>query len=390
MRISVLGGAGLVGQCAVYDLAADRDLESLTVADIDLQRARRVARKANDIAGEEKVRAVSIDITQSNAHERIGKTDLIINAVQYYFNEHAMRIALRAGAHYVDFGGLYWMTKRQLKHSSSFRRRGLLAIPGMGAEPGMSGIFAAEIASGMDTVETIRIRDAWRDFTKNIPPFFVTWSIETLMDEYTMPAEVYENGRIKQYRPLSLSENYSFPSPVGDTVVYVTRHSEIATFPASFRDKGIKNVSWMEGGPGFVEQKVLADAGFAESKQMKISGCNISPRKFLTALLRQRGLLGYPPDCRPNSFECLAVDAAGREAGNVRKRWTCVFPSKPEWGVGAAEYSVGIPGATAARFILRGETDARGVVPPELALQPESFIKEVKRKGFKMKKEQLS
>lgn len=382
--VAVVGGGGLVSQCASYDLAMDGGVESIIVADLDISKARKVASLANALSGKRKARAVQVDVRKvKEASRAVAGSDVLINGVQYDFNEKVMDMALLAGSHYLDFGGLYWMTKRQLSRSSEFRSAGLLAVAGMGAEPGLSGIIANELCDRMDSVETIKVRDAWRDYTKNVPPFFVTWSIQTLMDEYTMEGEVLQDGKIRKYAPLALSEEYDFPEPVGSTQVYSTRHSEIATFPSSFRKKGVRNVNWMEGGPGFIEQKTLADAGFGDQKRLRVGGSLVSPRNFLAALLRSKGLLGYPEGCRPDSYECLAVEVTGKRGGKaVSERRTCIFPSKPEWGLGAAEYSVGIPGAVAARLIADGKVKSRGVRPPELVFKAEDFYPELRKRGF--------
>lgn len=382
--VAIMGGGGLVSQCASYDLSLSQEVERIIVADIDVVKAREVAMRTNRLCGKRKATAIKVDVLNTReSADAVREADLLINGVQYDLNEKVMQLSLRLGAHYLDFGGLYWMTKKQLGHSSEFRKAGLLAVLGMGAEPGLSGLIARELCDRMDTVETIKIRDAWRDYTKGVPPFFVTWSIQTLMDEYTMPGEVYEAGKFRKYRPLELSEEYDFPEPVGKTVVYSTRHSEMATFPSSFRKKGVRNVNWMEGGPGFMEQKILADAGFGDRSAVKIGKCNISPRSFLSELLKSKGLLGYPRKSRPDSFECLAVEVSGQRSGErVVERRTCTFPSKPEWGLGAAEYSVGIPGAVATRIMLSGKAESRGVLPPEMAFCPEDFYPELVKRGF--------
>ncbi len=382
--VAIFGGGGLVSQCASYDLAADPSIDSILVADIDGRNARAVARKTNLICGKRKATAVTADVRKfRSACEAIEGADIIINGVQYDLNLQVMEIALKSGADYLDFGGLYWMTKRQLKYNLRFRKAGLLAVVGMGAEPGISGIMARELCDRLDSVETIKIRDAWRDYTKGVPPFFVTWSIQTLMDEYTMPGEVLEDGRIRNFKPLGLNEEYDFPEPVGKTTVYSTRHSEIATFPESFREKGVKNVNWMEGGPGFLEQKLLADAGFGDSRPLKIGRAEVSPRRFLAELLKRRGALGYPHGSVPDSFECLAVETVGKREGRaVSERRTCIFPSRPDWGLGAAEYSVGVPGAIAARLIMSGTVGKTGVLPPEIVFAPEQFYRELERRNF--------
>lgn len=384
--IAIVGGGGLVSQCAAYDLASDKSVKEILVADIDISKATAVARRTNRLHGGSRARAVEVNVLKPREASRaLVDCDLIVNGVQYDFNEHVMELALGVGAHYLDFGGLYWMTKRQLKHSQRFRKAGLLAVAGMGAAPGLSGIMARELCDIMETVDTIKVRDAWRDMTKGLPDFFVTWSIQTLMDEYTMDGEVLEDGQIKRYAPLKLSEEYEFPKPVGRTVVYSTRHSEMATFPRSFRKKGVRNVNWMEGGPGFIEEKVLADAGFGDKRKIKMGGALISPRSFLSELLKSRGLLGYPENSKPDSYECLAVEVVGTVSGrSTTKKRTCMFPSKPEWKLGSAEYSVGIPGAIAARAILAGKTKLRGVLPPESVFDPEYFYRELSKRGFKV------
>ena len=389
--VTIIGGAGLVSRGVAYDLASDDSIEEIRIADIDAEGAKKVALEANRIAGWKKAAASRIDVLKKKESLSVLKgTDFIVNGVQYDFNLEVMDLALKAGSHYLDFGGLYWMTKKQLRLNGAFRKAGLLGIAGMGAEPGLSGVLASSLCGGMESVDTIKIRDAWRDNTKGVPPFFVTWSIQTLMDEYTMPAEIFEDGLIRRVDPLSMKESYDFPVPVGTTEVFVTRHSEVATFPGSFRKKGIRKVNWMEGGPGFIEQKLLADAGFADGEPLRIGGCEISPRRFLTGLLKKKGLLGYPDKARIESVECLCVEVSGIENGETAmKRATCVFPSKPEWGLGAAEYSVCMPAAVAVRHVLSGKVAERGVKPPEVLFDTECFISDLRQKGFRIGVEKI-
>jgi saccharopine dehydrogenase-like NADP-dependent oxidoreductase len=390
-KVAIIGGAGLVSRGVAYDIASDESIEEIRIADIDLDGARKVALEANRIAGWRKASAVKIDVLKKRESLAVLKgVDFIVNGVQYDFNLEVMDLALKTGSYYLDFGGLYWMTKKQLALDSEFRKRGKLAIAGMGAEPGLSGVLASYLCDGMESVDTIKIRDAWRDETKGVPPFFVTWSIQTLMDEYTMPAEIFRDGVIRRVEPLSVNELYDFPPPVGPTEVFVTRHSEIATFPRSFREKCVRNVDWMEGGPGFVEQKLLADAGFADSEPLGIDGCSISPRRFLTGLLKKKGLFGYPEKVKIESVECLCVEVSGMEGGvTARKRAISVFPSKPEWGLGAAEYSVSVPAAVALRHVLSGKVVERGVKPPEVLFDAETFISDVRRRGFRISVESI-
>ena len=54
-----------------------------------------------------------------------------------------MEVALEAGAHYLDLGGLYHVTREQVKLDLRFREAGLLAVLGMGSTPGKTNVMAA-------------------------------------------------------------------------------------------------------------------------------------------------------------------------------------------------------------------------------------------------------
>ncbi|MEM2517757.1 MAG: saccharopine dehydrogenase NADP-binding domain-containing protein [Candidatus Bathyarchaeia archaeon] len=82
---------------------------------------------------------------------------------------------------------------------------------------------------------------------------------------------------------LSRKEKVLFSDPVGLQEVYVTLHSEVLTLPISFKDKGVRNVDWMEGGPGFVNYQLLVNMNLASSKPIKF---NITLERLDQSLLR--------------------------------------------------------------------------------------------------------
>ncbi|MDH7606892.1 MAG: saccharopine dehydrogenase NADP-binding domain-containing protein [Candidatus Bathyarchaeota archaeon] len=45
----------------------------------------------------------------------IKDADVVVNGVQYYFNIDVMKACLKAKVPYIDFGGLYHMTLKQLE-----------------------------------------------------------------------------------------------------------------------------------------------------------------------------------------------------------------------------------------------------------------------------------
>lgn len=347
MRVAVLGGSGLIGTVIVNELLKGN--VDVTVIDIVKPRL-----NVNYVYGDlNNIDDVAI---------KIRNFDYVINAAQYYFNINAMNACLRAGVNYIDLGGLFWMTRKQLELNNEFEREGLLALIGMGAEPGITNVVARWIYQIHGVPRKIKLRDGWISKSGKI-----NWSIDTQLDELTMKAPVFENGEFKYYEPASKYEYVDFMEPVGKVKTYLTIHSELATFPTSFR--GVEYVDWMEGGTGFEENMVLAKL-FGED----INVMEISSRKYLRELLKAKGLIGYSESEIPDEWESAKVIF---EYEN--KVVEVEFMAGPHELFDGTQYMTGVPPAVA---VLR-RVNGKGVLPPELIIDPEPFINELIRRDIK-------
>ncbi len=382
MKIVVLGGTGLTGRCAVRDLAESREVSEVVMAGRNINKAQKLADKIKS----KKVSIAQIDVTKHEDTVKVLKdADVALNAVQYYYNMDVMKAALDAKVHYLDLGGLFHTVLKQLKLNDKFREAGLTAILGIGECPGITNVMARYAADRLDSVDTILVRDTWMDFTEGAPPFMVTWSLSTLFDEMTIPAVIFENGQYKEVPPLSGKETMTFPEPFGSQDQYYTIHSEAATFPVSFKKKGIKNVNWKEGGPGLLDIKILVDAGLASEEPLKVKGTEISPRQFLLKLLDSKNLMGCPEGITPNDTEVTRIIAIGKKNGrNVSYTMDSIFHSKAEWEATAGEVAVGVPASIAAQMLARGDIKAKGTIPPENCFDPEPFMTQLAKRDIKI------
>ncbi|MFB0501229.1 MAG: saccharopine dehydrogenase NADP-binding domain-containing protein, partial [Candidatus Bathyarchaeia archaeon] len=341
MKIVVLGGTGLTGRCAVRDLAQSPEVSEVVMTGRSLEKAQRIA----DEIKSKKVSIAQIDVTKHDDTVKVLKgADVGLNAVQYYYNLNVMKAALEAKVHYLDLGGLFHTALKQLELNNKFREAGLTAILGMGECPGITNVMARYAVDRLDSVETILVRDTWMDFTEGAPPFMVTWSLSTLFDEMTIPAVIFENGQYKEVPPLSGKETMTFPEPFGSQDQYCTIHSEAATFPVSFKNKGIKNVNWKEGGPGLLDIKILVDAGLASEEPLRVKDTEIPPRQFLLKLLDSQNLMGCPEGVTPDDSEVTRIIAIGKKNGKkVSHTMDSIFRSRAEWRATSSEVAVGVP-----------------------------------------------
>lgn len=347
-----MGAAGLVAKATITDLLK----ANIEVVGVDIRKPQLP------------IEHVNVDIRRTRElASAIKGCDYVINAAQYYLNVDAMRACLRAGVNYIDLGGLFWMTRRQLRLNPEFERARLLALIGMGAEPGITNVAAAHLHRLHGVPDRIAIRNAWRSFSEK---FRVNWSIDTQMDELSMRAPVYRAGRYVYYQPCALSEETVFRPPIGPFKTYLTIHSELATLPTSF--PGVGQVDWMEGGTGFEEARLLARIGFSRREEVE----GVSPRRYLYRLLSAQGLVGYG-DEKPNEWESAKVTFTW---SNKTAEIEVVMPPKPELGVDGTEYGAGVPSSIAVQLGVKGQ----GVIPPEKAVSPEPFFEQLKKRGFQV------
>ncbi|HTT74025.1 MAG TPA: saccharopine dehydrogenase C-terminal domain-containing protein [Thermoplasmata archaeon] len=379
MRAVVLGGGGLTGRCAVHDLATGGRFDAVVAADLDRELAEAAARAAGPRATAEPLdvrdRAKLVALLTGAA--------VCVNAVQYGFNLTVMEAALEARVPYLDFGGLFHMTRRQLALDDRFRAAGLLAIPGLGQVPGVSNVLAAAACADLDRVGSVVIRDGWRDLTVHGPEISFTWSPSTFLDEMVLPAMVFEGGAYRAEPPMSGAEEYDFAPPVGRTRVYRTLHSEPATLPDSLRAKGIERCEWKEGGPGIEVLRTMARLGLASDDALDVNGQSVVPREFTLALLRREKLLGAPAGVVVDDWEVCDIEVRGARDGRpVIRHAVARFPPRPDWHLTATEYGVGVAGAIGAELIADGTISATGVVPPERCVPAAPFRAALARRGI--------
>ena len=241
MRIGVVGGAGGMGRVTAADLARSQGVEEVRIVDRDDERARELAGALG-----EPVRAVA-------ASERFAETleglDAVVNAASHRLNVEIMEACLEVGAHYTDLGGLFHWALRQYELDDRFRQAGLAAAISTGSAPGLTNMLAAACCERLETLESIEIADAFvpgRDADADdayVPPY----AASTIIDEFTEPAMVFIEGELREVPAGSGGRIYEFPE--GSVECVYTIHSEPATLPRSYADKGIRRVEWRLGLP---------------------------------------------------------------------------------------------------------------------------------------------
>jgi len=402
MRVVVVGGAGAMGRWTVRDLTESEGVDEVVVADLDGARAREAAGWAAARSGSNgtaQVSGLALDAGDGQALRRaFDGADVVCNCAVHATNLPVMEACADAQAHYVDLGGLFHMTRRQLALHDRFVAAGVTAVVGMGGSPGTTNVLAALAGRDLDEVSEVEVRLGVADFAPSAAPVPVPYAISTILDEFAAPAMTFRDGRLVEVPAMSEQEELDFPAPVGRVRVGHTLHSEIATLPLHFADREVRSVSFKVGFPAeFMDKLALLTAlGLADTAPVELPGGRVVPRELLIhSITRTATMPG--PEAAPDDAEAIWVRVRGRRAGpsgdpalaprespTVERLAECVVRPHPVWQAGAGQLDTGVPPSIVAQFLASGLIDRPGVLPPEDAVPPEPYLAELATRNMEV------
>lgn len=351
MRVAILGAGGTIAPAIVHDLAESEEVTGLLLLDLDGARAEAVALAH----GCGRAESAAVDASAELLAPVLGECDVLVNAASYRVNLDAMRACLLAGCHYIDLGGLYWLTDEQLHMGPQFETEGLLALLGMGSSPGKTNVMAARAVTALGRPpERIDVLAAGRDLDPPEGPSF-PYSPRTLVDELTMRPVAIHEGQPVELDPLADGGTFDFPEPIGSAQTIYTLHSEMRTFADSF---GCREASFRLALAPAVLEGVRALVGASEEE------------------IEAAARAASPPSASTTSVH--VIEAA---AENATVRLTAITGPIEEWGLGGGIVSTAAPAAAAVRLLARGRIPRRGAVPPERCVHPDDLFPELERRA---------
>ena len=376
-------GCGICGLVCAEHLAKNDKIDRMVLADVRLEQAKDVIRRV----GRDNVVVQKTDGTDKKAvKELLKNADVVVATMPWRLNRMVMQTAAETGTDYVDFGMPFDSTGPDFdEYSALCRNAGISALVGMGEEPGISDILAMHGASKLDRADEAHIYDGDTASVEGLE-FFSSWSPVDLLDETSVPAAVFRDGKIEFIPPLSARLVYDFPAPVGKLPVYKTNHDETYFMPLGI--KSLKHASFNIGiDDNFAHAAALFRKwGLLSKDQLDVRGKQVVPLHVVAALLP-----------RPESFSakiegdtCFVVEVIGEKEGRKAKvkLWTMMSHKNAYdmCGTNAGAYLVGTGGAVATEMLIDGEVEEKGIVIPE-QLSVQSFLRRLGPKQVKIQEE---
>jgi saccharopine dehydrogenase-like NADP-dependent oxidoreductase len=351
-KFVVLGGVGAIGRVVVRDLFESHSQNRILIADYDKRAAHESARSFRS----RRVRGAFADASNPRELSKLLRGHaVIINCTQHDFNLCVMQAALAARVHYLDLGGLFHWTRKQLRLHCRFKRADITAILGMGCSPGITNVMTRAAADKLGRVKSVRIRVGAKDFNPPAESFCFPYSAQTIVEEFMLTPWVVERGKFREVKPRTGWERVKFPLPVGKQWLVRTRHSEIATLPITFKLQQC-------------DFKVGFDRSFVSEvvKRMR-DGWTIRDFARLPA-----------PRRKPDDYEIARVIVDDKVVIDCHAR------AKKRWHASAGDIDTGCPPSIVAQMVATGAIAQRGVLPPEVAVPVQAFFKELRKRGMKI------
>ena len=401
MRILLIGAGG-VGD-AVAKVAAERSFyEVMVVSDYDLTRAEKTIDWIRNRHGDEvATRFIPAKIDASNAANvvelcKAHNITHLINAVEPKFVPTVFSAAFTAGVGYVDMAmslsephptdpyrkpGIK-LGDAQYALNDQWEKAGLLALVGMGVEPGLSNIFAKYAYDELfGEVDEVSIKDGSNLVVRNEAGeqiFAPSFSIWTVIEECLNPPIIYEKEKgWYTTQPFSEPEIFEFPEGIGAVECVNVEHEEIPMLP---RTMDVKKVTFKYGlGSDFIDVlKTLHHLGIDATKPVRVrSGSgpvDVSPRDVLVAVLPDPAHIGP----RMEGKACAGVLITGKDKSG-KDRATYIYhvadnaETMKEYDSQCVVLQTAFNPLVALELIAEGVWSGVGVMAPE-QFPPKPFL----------------
>jgi saccharopine dehydrogenase (NAD+, L-lysine-forming) len=385
MRVLIIGAGG-VGSAMARTAIKWNLFERVVLADYDEARAQRAIEGGGD-----RFAAYQLDGSNEEAIVALVKSeniDAVVNALDPRFVMPLFGACFSAGVTYLDMAmslshphptDPYSLTgvklgDEQFAMQDQWKERGLLALCGMGVEPGLSDVFARYAADKLfSSIDELGVRDGANLVVEGYD-FAPSFSIWTTIEECLNPPVIWEKGRDWfTTPPFSEPETFNFPAGIGPVECVNVEHEEVLLMP---RWVDANRVTFKYGlGDEFIQVlSILHKLGLDSTTPIRVGNVEVSPRDVVAGCLPNPAELGDRMSgltCAGTWVTGTGVDGSPREVylyHVVDNAW-----SMSEFGSQSVVWQTAMNPIIALELLDSGAWSGEGVLGPE-ALPADPFL----------------
>ncbi len=345
-KITVLG-SGLVGSVIAQDLSKKFLVEVIDMNEHSLQ----------TLANKKNLTTIKADVTDFNTLQKlVSGSDLVVSALPGFLGYNVLKNIINLGKNVADIS---FFPEDALSLNDLAKEKNVTAIVDCGVAPGMSNLLLGYHYSQMQ-VEYFECMVGGLPMERKFPfEYKAPFSPIDVIEEYTRPARLMENGKIVTKPALSELESIDFAG--------------IGTLE-SFNTDGLRSILHTMRVPNMKEKtlrypghtkliQALKTAGFFDEEKIDINNVKIKPIDVTAKLLKNIWKLNKNEE----EFTIMRIIIKGKEK-NIDKTYEYNLLDKYDVTTGFSSMSrtTGFTCAAMAHLILENTFNAKGIFPPEL------------------------
>ena len=388
MKALVLGGCGIQGKSAVYDLAKSTAVEEVICADVNLDGIKELS----GFIDMTKVRTASLDASDSAELDRLFRqVDVVIDLLPRQFMETVCRAAIRAAVSVVNTN--YANTIAHLHENA--QSAGIAILPECGLDPGIDLMMYGEARRRFDELNLINTYCGGipeRAACDNPLNYKVSWTFEGVLAATKRASRMIRDGKIidipgtHQHDPTFVHE-VEFPDlgileaiPNGDAVFF----ADTLGITDSLCETGRYSLRW----PGWSAfWHPLKQLGFLNEEPVPGLPCPVAPYQMMDKLLGPQ--IQYQRN-EKDLVAMLNIFEGMRDGRQVRLTSRLLIERDLSTGLMAMAQGVGYPASIAAQMIANGDIAATGILSPMKHVPYPAFIDALGTRGIVVEEEETT
>lgn len=386
MRILVLGGCGIQGRTAVYDLVRSKEVKEVICADARLDALDLI----KDFSDMSKVQPVLLNAADLDSLvDLFGRADVAIDLLPRQFTPNVCQAAIKTGVGVVNtnYAGSISNLGAQAK------KAGVSIMPECGLDPGIDLIIYGEARRRFDELHVIKSYCGGfpeKSACDNPINYKVSWTWEGVLSSTNRDSRAIIDGRQvvipgARQHDTEFIHFIDFPGlgqleaiPNGDAVFY----TDLLGVTATIKETGRYSLRW----PGWSAfWHPLKQLGFLGEKPVPGLPCEISPHQFLDKLMGPQ--LQYKKN-EKDLVAMLNIFEGVVEGKKLSLTSRLLIERDLDTGLMAMSKGVGFPASIVAQMIAGGEITEKGVLAPAVHVPYQPFMDRLAERGIIIEEEQ--
>ena len=354
MKIIILG-AGLVGNVIARDLIEDQEQE-ITIVDINQEILDQLSHNY-DLHG------IYADLSNPEMIKDLVKDyDLVIGSLPGFLGFQTLKTVIEAGKNIIDIS---FFSEDPFVLDDLAKENGVTAVVDCGVAPGLSSIVLGYINSILDETHNFLCYVGGLPVDRDWPyEYKAPFSPSDVIEEYVRLARYVEDGEIVVKPALSEPELIDFHG-VGTLEAFNTDGLRTLIRTMNIPNMKEKTLRY----PGHIDiMRIFRESGFFSEEPIEINGNKIKPLEVTSKLLFNEWKLNEGDE----DITVLRIIIEGAKNGKkYRYTYDMIDRYDREKGITSMARTTGYTCTAAARLVLNGLFNRKGICPPEFLGQKE-------------------